>query len=159
VRLESSTGTPLFSNLYGKYYRKFFEGGSEGSDLSPLNRDDLRRALVNEINPSIEMREGYESYVCITDDSRTFGGSIVDQDGQVGPPLHGPPTRALTRCRVLDVAMQRDSRARVDGSLQRHRSPGRPWGPTQNCDPAPSTDWQGCRWQKKCDLPRCPPQV
>ena len=54
-----------------------------GPDLTPLNRNDLHRALVNVINPSIEIREGYESYLCLTDDGRTLSGFIVDQDDQV----------------------------------------------------------------------------
>ncbi|MEO2045769.1 MAG: PVC-type heme-binding CxxCH protein, partial [Pirellulales bacterium] len=76
-------GKPVFNNLCGKCHQLFSEGGRVGPDLTPLNRNDLHRALVNVINPSIEIREGYESYLCLTDDGRTLSGFIVDQDDQV----------------------------------------------------------------------------
>ena len=67
----------------GKCHKLFDDGGDIGPDLTSLNRNDLRRALVNVINPSIEIRAGYETYVLFTHDGRTLMGFIVDQDNQV----------------------------------------------------------------------------
>jgi putative heme-binding domain-containing protein len=76
-------GKVLFSAHCGKCHTLFTEGGNIGPDLTAYQRDDLRRMLVNIVNPSIEIREGYENYVLLTDDGRTLTGFIADQDNQV----------------------------------------------------------------------------
>jgi putative heme-binding domain-containing protein len=48
-----------------------------------FQRDDLHRILLNVVNPSIEIREGFESYVVFTDDGRVLNGFIADQDDQI----------------------------------------------------------------------------
>ena len=76
-------GKPLFQGTCGKCHKLFDDGGDVGPDLTSLDRNDLRRALINVINPSLEIREGYETYVMFTHDGRTLTGFIVDQDNQV----------------------------------------------------------------------------
>ena len=39
--------------------------------------------LMNVINPSLEIREGYQNHVIITNHGRILSGLIVDQDSQV----------------------------------------------------------------------------
>ena len=39
--------------------------------------------LLNVVNPSIEIREGFETQLVFTDDGRTLTGFIADQDNQV----------------------------------------------------------------------------
>ena len=39
--------------------------------------------LVNVVNPSAQIREGYENYVVVTADGRTLTGFIADQDARV----------------------------------------------------------------------------
>ncbi len=41
------------------------------------------RVLLNIVNPSAEIREGFESYVIITEDGRTATGFLYDQDNRV----------------------------------------------------------------------------
>jgi putative heme-binding domain-containing protein len=60
----------------------FNQGGQIGPDLTSFRRDDVRSMLVNIVNPSLEIREGYENYVMITNDGRTLNGFLVDQDNQ-----------------------------------------------------------------------------
>ena len=86
--INSGSGIPhngkrLFGGTCGKCHKLFDDGGDIGPDLTALDRNDLRRALVNVINPSIEIRAGYETYVVFTHDGRTLNGFIVDQDKQV----------------------------------------------------------------------------
>ena len=85
--LQSGSGVPhsgkaLYQNSCGKCHKLFDDGGSIGPNLTAYKRDDLRRVLLNVVNPSHEIREGYETYVVNTDDGRTLSGFIADQDNQ-----------------------------------------------------------------------------
>jgi putative heme-binding domain-containing protein len=39
--------------------------------------------LVNVVNPSAQIREGFENFVALTKDGRTLNGFIADQDARV----------------------------------------------------------------------------
>jgi putative heme-binding domain-containing protein len=39
--------------------------------------------LLNIVNPSAEIREGYENYIVTTKDGRTLSGFLADKDNQV----------------------------------------------------------------------------
>ena len=73
----------VFQKNCAKCHKLFNEGGDIGPDLTGFKRDDLRRMLANVINPSIEIREGYETYVIHTEDGRALNGFIADQDDHV----------------------------------------------------------------------------
>ncbi|GIW94114.1 MAG: L-sorbosone dehydrogenase [Pirellulaceae bacterium] len=75
-------GRTLFLEHCGKCHKLFQQGGQIGPDLTAFRRDDVKRLLVNIINPSLEIREGYENHLVITQDGRTINGFLVDQDGQ-----------------------------------------------------------------------------
>ena len=61
----------------------FAQGGKIGPDLTTYKRDDLRGMLLNVVNPSAEIREGFENYIVRTTDGRTLTGFIADQDANV----------------------------------------------------------------------------
>ena len=61
----------------------FAQGGKIGPDLTTYKRDDLRGMLLNVVNPSAEIREGFENYIARTADGRTLTGFIADQDANV----------------------------------------------------------------------------
>ena len=46
-------------------------------------RDDLDSMLLNVVNPSAQIREGFENFVVQTDDGRQLNGFLIDQDSQV----------------------------------------------------------------------------
>ncbi|MEZ6114247.1 MAG: c-type cytochrome [Pirellulaceae bacterium] len=77
------TGKALFGQHCGKCHTLFGQGGQIGPDLTSFKRDDLRRMVVNIVNPSLEIREGFENFVILTDDGRALNGFIADQDNQV----------------------------------------------------------------------------
>lgn len=86
--LSVGTGNPyngrkLFMGVCGKCHLLFNEGGRIGPDLTGYKRDDLHTMLVNVINPSAQIREGFENYVLITTDGRALTGFIADQDARV----------------------------------------------------------------------------
>ena len=76
-------GKPLFIKHCGKCHRLFEDGGDIGPNLTQHDRLDLRQMIVNIVNPSLALREGFESHVILTTDGRTINGLMVDQDNQV----------------------------------------------------------------------------
>jgi putative heme-binding domain-containing protein len=76
-------GKELFTANCGKCHVLFNQGGKIGPDLTGYKRDDLRGMLLSVVNPSAEIREGFENYVARTSDGRTLTGLIADQDPSV----------------------------------------------------------------------------
>lgn len=77
------TGKDLYKAECGKCHKLFTEGGNVGPDLTSFKRDDVRGILLNVVNPSAEIREGFENYTVFTDDGRIVSGFLADQDNQV----------------------------------------------------------------------------
>lgn len=76
-------GKRLFDQNCGKCHVLFNAGGNIGPDLTAYKRDDLRGVLMNVVNPSLEIREGFENFVVVTADGRTLNGFVTDQDNRV----------------------------------------------------------------------------
>ncbi|QDT82617.1 PVC-type heme-binding CxxCH protein [Gimesia chilikensis] len=76
-------GEKLFQKHCGKCHKLFGDGGEIGPDLTSFKRDDVGRMLVNIVNPSNEIREGFETYLVVTDDGRVVNGFLADQDNNV----------------------------------------------------------------------------
>ena len=77
------SGRQVFRTSCAKCHRLFDDGGNIGPDLTAYKRDDLKRMLLNVVNPSAEIREGFENHLVQTGDGRTLNGFIVEQDKQV----------------------------------------------------------------------------
>jgi len=73
-------GKEQYRVLCGVCHKLYGEGGQIGPDLTPYQRSDLDRLLMNIISPTTEIREGYENYVVTTKDGRTLNGFLVDRD-------------------------------------------------------------------------------
>jgi len=76
-------GQKLFMATCGVCHKLFGAGAEIGPDLTTYRRDDLDTMLLNIINPSAEIREGYENYLVTTKDGRTLSGFLADKDNQV----------------------------------------------------------------------------
>jgi putative heme-binding domain-containing protein len=88
VVVRASSGDPaegkkLFNASCGKCHTLFGEGGAIGPDLTTFKRDDIDNVLLHVINPSAEIREGFENYLVSTDDGRTLNGFLVEKDNRV----------------------------------------------------------------------------
>ena len=86
--IDAGTGSPykgkkLFKDTCAKCHRLFTDGGQIGPDLTTYKRDDIANLLVNIVNPSAEIREGYETLLVSTKDGRLVSGFLVDKDNQV----------------------------------------------------------------------------
>lgn len=76
-------GKVLYQETCGKCHTLFGQGGQVGPDLTAYKRDDLTGLLLNILQPSAEIREGYENYLVRTADGRWLSGLLVDQDPQI----------------------------------------------------------------------------
>lgn len=76
-------GRVLFKQNCGKCHQLFGDGGNIGPDLTAFNRDDTLSMLNSVVDPSSEIREGFENYTVLTEDGRVVTGFIADQDSQV----------------------------------------------------------------------------
>jgi len=64
-------------------HKLFFKGGNVGPDLTAYQRDNLSTMLLSIIDPSAEIREGFQYYTVETKDGRSLSGFFVDRDNQV----------------------------------------------------------------------------
>ena len=76
-------GKKLYMESCGKCHVLHAIGGNVGPDLTTFKRDDVARLLVNILNPSAEIREGFETHVAVMDDGRVVQGLLVEDDPQV----------------------------------------------------------------------------
>lgn len=76
-------GREMFGQTCAKCHRLFNKGDNIGPDLTAYKRDDLDNMLLNIVNPSLSIREGYETNVVYTVDGRVLSGLVVDKDNQV----------------------------------------------------------------------------
>ncbi|HJT76322.1 MAG TPA: PVC-type heme-binding CxxCH protein [Gemmataceae bacterium] len=113
--LHSGKGSPypgkkLFMNTCGKCHTLFGQGGKVGPDLTTYKRDDLGTMLLNVVNPSAEIREGFETYQVETADGRLLVGLLVDKDNKVVV-LRGADGQTVTvrQDQIDDMAAQKRS--------------------------------------------------
>jgi putative heme-binding domain-containing protein len=82
--IQGGVGNPFegqknFQLACGTCHRLFGEGGEIGPDLTTYKRDDLETMLMNIVNPSGEIREGYENMLVETKDGRTLSGFLAEK--------------------------------------------------------------------------------
>jgi len=76
-------GKLLFDRQCARCHTLFGKGGKVGPDLTTYRRDDLETMLLNIVNPSAEIREGYPTSLIATTDGRILTGVVVEQDKNV----------------------------------------------------------------------------
>jgi putative membrane-bound dehydrogenase-like protein len=86
--LKAGSGNPYageatFTERCAKCHTLFFKGGKVGPDLTAYQRDNLGTMLLSIVNPSAEIREGFQYYLVATTDDRILSGFFVDRDNQI----------------------------------------------------------------------------
>ncbi len=67
----------------GKCHHIFAQGGDVGPDLTSYDRSNIRLLLLSIVNPSAEIREGYETLAVMTDDGQMVSGFKTDENEHV----------------------------------------------------------------------------
>ena len=75
-------GRTLFQGTCGGCHRLFGQGAQVGPDLTVYNRADIESMLLAIVNPSAEIREGFENFSVETRDGRSLSGFLVEQDAR-----------------------------------------------------------------------------
>jgi putative heme-binding domain-containing protein len=75
-------GRSLFQTSCSGCHRLFAQGGEVGPDLTVHDRTDIESLLLAILNPSAEIREGYENHTVETRDGRSLAGFLVEQNPQ-----------------------------------------------------------------------------
>jgi putative heme-binding domain-containing protein len=88
-------GQKLFNMTCASCHTLFARGGKVGPDLTTYQRADLDTMLLHVVNPSAEIREGYENILIETKDERSLTGFLVERDGNVVV-LRGPDGQNIT---------------------------------------------------------------
>jgi putative heme-binding domain-containing protein len=82
-------GKKIFNEQCAKCHRLFESDlndgqfGFIGPDLTSYQRTDLRNMLINVVNPSAQIREGFEQFLVETADGRSITGFRFDEDSSV----------------------------------------------------------------------------
>ena len=103
-------GKKIYMQMCGKCHTLHAQGGKIGPDLTTYKRDDIRQMLIHIVNPSAEIREGFETQVAMLNDGRVVTGFLVDQDPQAVT-LRSPDgqTIALDRSEIDELTKSRKS--------------------------------------------------
>ena len=103
-------GKQLFDQQCLRCHTLFSKGGKVGPDLTTYRRDDLETMLLNIVNPSAVIREGYTTLIVSLIDGRVLSGVVIEQDKNVVV-LRGSDGKDVTLARTDIEAMRADSRS------------------------------------------------
>ncbi|MFU7557781.1 PVC-type heme-binding CxxCH protein [Roseiconus sp. JC912] len=79
---EVERGEAIFKSKCGNCHRLFGQGNSIGPALDGYERGNVKFWLNAIIEPSLEIREGFQSYQALTEDGRVLTGMMHAQDPQ-----------------------------------------------------------------------------
>jgi len=114
--LAAGTGHPgpgreLFQQRCAVCHRLFGEGGIIGPDLTGYERQSLDFWLPGILDPSLEIREGYETYLVKMKDGRAVTGMMAEQGpdlvrlGDVAGNVAALPREDIAELRALPVSL------------------------------------------------------
>lgn len=78
---NKENGKLLFATNCGSCHRLFKEGGNIGPDLTGYDRRNVADIVMNTVDPSADIREGYVLYQIETIDGRQLAGKLTGQNG------------------------------------------------------------------------------
>ena len=96
---DPSAGKEHFSKRCGNCHQLFGEGKRVGPPLDGYERGNVMFWLNSIVEPSLEIREGFQSYLALTDDGRAINGMIAAQD---------PKTVTLRNADNQTIVLSRD---------------------------------------------------
>ncbi len=79
---DAESGKKHFAKHCSNCHQLFGEGKKVGPPLDGYQRDDHRFWIHAIVAPNLEIREGFQSYLALTEGGRTINGMIAAQDDQ-----------------------------------------------------------------------------
>lgn len=76
---EVLSGAEVYRGLCGTCHKLFDEGGDIGPELTGYDRQNLNYLLVQVVDPSADIREGYVTYKVKTRDGRVLSGFLTSR--------------------------------------------------------------------------------
>lgn len=77
---NASKGRAVFKKTCASCHLLYGEGGKVGPDLTGSNRANLDYILLNSIDPSYDVPDGYKMVTVLTDDGRLINGVLAEED-------------------------------------------------------------------------------
>jgi putative membrane-bound dehydrogenase-like protein len=114
-------GKQIFDQQCSRCHALFGKGGKVGPDLTTYRRDDLETMLLNIVDPSAEVREGYSTHVVSTTDGRVLSGIMIEQDKNAVI-LRDSEGRGVALARADIDAMRTSARSMMPDGLLRELS-------------------------------------
>lgn len=96
---DATAGKQRFTKRCGNCHQLFGEGKKVGPPLDGYERGNVMFWLNSIVEPSLEIREGFQSYVALTHDGRAINGMIAAQD---------PKTVTLRNADNQTIVLSRD---------------------------------------------------
>jgi putative heme-binding domain-containing protein len=97
-------GFDVYATSCAACHKLHGKGGNIGPDLTASPRDDVGHLLQHIVDPSAEIREGYENFVVRTADGQVLNGFLAESDANrvVMRGLDGNNT-VLERAKVVEM--------------------------------------------------------
>ena len=77
---DSSAGRAVYQKTCAACHRLYGEGGKVGPDLTGSNRANLDYILLNSVDPSYDVPDGYKMVSILTVDGRVINGVVAEED-------------------------------------------------------------------------------
>jgi putative heme-binding domain-containing protein len=96
---DAAAGRPLFMAHCGTCHKLFDEGRNIGPDLTGYDRNNIDDLLVNIVDPSAYIREGYAAHHLVTRNGRNVIGTLVSKtpESVTLQPMTGEPVTISAR--------------------------------------------------------------
>ena len=82
AQADASRGRAVFKKTCGNCHLMYGTGGKIGPDLTGSNRKNLDYFLLNSLDPSADVPEGYRMVLIQTEDGRVLNGVIAEENNQ-----------------------------------------------------------------------------
>ena len=78
---DASRGRAVYKKTCAACHILYGEGGKIGPDLTGSNRANLDYILLNSVDPSYDVPDGYKMVLILTVDGRVLNGVLAEEDG------------------------------------------------------------------------------
>mgnify|MGYP003110718630 CR=1 FL=1 len=80
AKADASRGRAIFERTCGACHLLYGDGGVVGPDLTGSNRANLDYILLNSVDPSYDVPDGYKMVTVLTIDGRLINGVVAEED-------------------------------------------------------------------------------